>query len=83
VSLREVFGTDLALLHAPSVYDFRTSVIMHGPIADAVPSTNEFDVEAYLAGMLHQTRARYQEESTTAAGHHGARELLAARIART
>jgi hypothetical protein len=42
VSVRDVFGTDLALLHAPSVYDFRTSVIMHGPVADAVPSANEF-----------------------------------------
>jgi B12-binding domain/radical SAM domain protein len=49
VSARDVFGTDLALLHAPSVYDFRTSVIMHGPIADAVPSTNEF--EMYPVGL--------------------------------
>jgi len=49
VSVREVFRTDLTLLHAPSVYDFRTSVIMHGPIADAVPSTNEF--EMYPVGL--------------------------------
>lgn len=49
MSLRDVFETDLALLHAPSVYDFRTSVIMHGPIADAVPSTNEF--EMYPVGL--------------------------------
>ena len=42
MSVRDVFGTDLALLYAPSVYDFRTSVIMHGPVADAVPSANEF-----------------------------------------
>ena len=44
MSARDVFRTDLVLLHAPSVYDFRTSVIMHGPIADAVPSTNEFEM---------------------------------------
>jgi B12-binding domain/radical SAM domain protein len=49
MSVRDVFGTDLVLLHAPSVYDFRTSVIMHGPIADAVPSTNEF--EMYPVGL--------------------------------
>ncbi|MDQ2876998.1 MAG: TIGR04190 family B12-binding domain/radical SAM domain protein, partial [Actinomycetota bacterium] len=49
MSVRDVFTTDLALMHAPSVYDFRTSVIMHGPIADAVPSTNEF--EMYPVGL--------------------------------
>ena len=49
VSAADVFRTDLTLLHAPSVYDFRTSVIMHGPIADAVPSTNEF--EMYPVGL--------------------------------
>jgi B12-binding domain/radical SAM domain protein len=49
VSIRDVFRTDLTLLHPPSVYDFRTSVIMHGPIADAVPSTNEF--EMYPVGL--------------------------------
>ena len=49
MSVTDVFRTDLALLDAPSVYDFRTSVIMHGPIADAVPSTNEF--EMYPVGL--------------------------------
>ena len=49
MSVSDVFGTDLALLHPPSVYDFRPSVIMHGPIADAVPSTNEF--EMYPVGL--------------------------------
>jgi hypothetical protein len=41
MSLGDVFRTDLVLLHAPSVYDFRKRVVMHGPIADAVPATNE------------------------------------------
>jgi B12-binding domain/radical SAM domain protein len=49
MSFSDVFKTDLVLLHAPSVYDFRTRVVMHGPIADAVPSTNEF--EMYPVGL--------------------------------
>jgi hypothetical protein len=49
VSVKDVSRTDLALLDVPSVYDFRTSVIMHGPIADAVPSANEF--EMYPVGL--------------------------------
>jgi B12-binding domain/radical SAM domain protein len=44
-----IFHTDLALLHAPSVYDFRKKTIMQGPIADAVPSTDEF--EMYPVGL--------------------------------
>lgn len=31
-------------LHTPSVYDFRSRLVMHGPIADAVPSINEFEM---------------------------------------
>ncbi len=45
----DVFRTDLTLLHAPSVYDFREETIMQGPMADAVPSTNQF--EMYPAGI--------------------------------
>jgi B12-binding domain/radical SAM domain protein len=64
VSIRDVFRTDLVLLHAPSVYDFRTSVVMHGPIADAVPSTNEFEmypvgltsIAAYLSANHYNAR---------------------------
>ena len=44
-----VFGLDLVLLHAPSVYDFRDQVILQGPVADVVPSTNEF--EMYPIGL--------------------------------
>ena len=43
------FRRDLILLHAPSVYDFRKMSIFVGPIADAVPSTGEF--EMYPVGM--------------------------------
>jgi B12-binding domain/radical SAM domain protein len=49
LGLREVARTDLTLLHAPSVYDFRKKTMMMGPIADAVPSTDEF--EMYPVGM--------------------------------
>lgn len=49
MSVRDIFRTDIVLLHAPSVYDFRVQPVMHGPIADAVPSTNEF--EMYPVGL--------------------------------
>jgi len=32
--LRDIVKTDLLLVHAPSVYDFRNEIIMHGPVAD-------------------------------------------------
>lgn len=49
MGLRDVFHTDLVLLHAPSVYNFREETIMQGPLADAVPSTDEF--EMYPVGI--------------------------------
>lgn len=49
MGLGDVFHTDLTLLHAPSVYDFRKRTILQGPIADAVPSTDEF--EMYPVGL--------------------------------
>ncbi len=49
MGLDDAFRTDLTLLHAPSVYDFRKKTIMQGPVADAVPSTNEF--EMYPVGL--------------------------------
>jgi len=49
LGLGDVFRTDLTLLHAPSVYDFRKRTIMRGPVADAVPSTDEF--EMYPVGL--------------------------------
>ncbi len=49
MGLRDVFHTDLTLLHAPSVYDFRKKTMMMGPVADAVPSTDEF--EMYPVGL--------------------------------
>ncbi len=38
------FRTDLVLLHAPSVYDFRRESIMFGPISDVIPSTTQFEM---------------------------------------
>lgn len=48
---------DLVLLHAPSVYDFRTSSIMYGPVSDLVPSSPIF--EMYPLGFT--TIAEYME----------------------
>lgn len=44
-----VFGLDVALIHAPSVFDFRDQVILQGPVADVIPSTDEF--EMYPIGL--------------------------------
>jgi len=44
-----VFEPDLILLHAPSVWDFRQEVILQGPLADVIPSTDEF--EMYPIGL--------------------------------
>jgi B12-binding domain/radical SAM domain protein len=42
--------TDLLLLHAPSVYDFRRRSILYGPVSDMVPSSTVF--EMYPLGFL-------------------------------
>lgn len=47
--LGRLFGLDLVLLHAPSVWDFREEVILQGPLADVIPSTAQF--EMYPIGM--------------------------------
>jgi B12-binding domain/radical SAM domain protein len=49
--------TDLVLLHAPSVYDFRKESILYGPVSDLVPSTTVF--EMYPIGLT--TIAEYLE----------------------
>ncbi len=49
MGLRDVFRTDLTILHAPQVFDFRKELILAGPVADAVPSTDQF--EMYPAGI--------------------------------
>lgn len=49
--------TDLILLHAPAVYDFRERSIMFGPVSDMVPSTPMF--EMYPLGLT--TIAEYLE----------------------
>ncbi len=59
--LSDVFRTDLVLLHAPSVYDFRTEAVLRGPVSDVVPSTDEF--EMYPIGLTsiaaHLARNHY------------------------
>lgn len=50
--------TDLILLHAPSVYDFRQKSILYGPMSDLVPSSPIF--EMYPIGFL--TMANYLEK---------------------
>ncbi len=49
--------TDLVLVHAPSVYDFREQSILYGPVSDLVPSTPVF--EMYPIGFT--TIAEYLE----------------------
>ncbi len=41
--------TDLVLLHAPSVYDFREKTILYGPVSDLVPPSPVF--EMYPIGL--------------------------------
>ncbi|MHB8219782.1 MAG: TIGR04190 family B12-binding domain/radical SAM domain protein [Acidimicrobiales bacterium] len=63
-ALRRVFGIDLVLLHAPAVWDFREKVILQGPLADVIPSTDEFEmypigltsIAAYLEANNYNTR---------------------------
>ena len=62
--MQRVFGLDLVLLHAPSVWDFREQVILMGPLADVLPSTSEFEmypigltsIAAYLEANNYNTR---------------------------
>ena len=44
-----LFGTDLVLLHPPSVYDFRERAAEYGPISDVIFSTPVF--EMYPIGL--------------------------------
>jgi len=53
------FKPDLILLHAPSVYDFRKTANLFGPISDVVPSTPVF--EMYPVGF--SSIAEYLEKN--------------------
>jgi B12-binding domain/radical SAM domain protein len=63
-ALKRMFGLDLVLLHAPSVWDFRDEVILEGPLADVIPSTIQFEmypigltsIAAYLEANNYNTR---------------------------
>jgi len=50
--------SDLLLIHAPSVYDFRKRTILYGPISDVIPSTPIF--EMYPVGFI--TMSQYLSE---------------------
>jgi hypothetical protein len=50
--------SDLILLHAPSVYDFRKKSILYGPISDVIPSTPVF--EMYPIGFSSLLEYLYQ-----------------------
>jgi B12-binding domain/radical SAM domain protein len=57
-------STDLILLHAPSVYDFRKKTILYGPVSDLIPPSNVFEmypigltsIAEYLKRFGYQTR---------------------------
>ncbi len=48
-AMRNPLHRDLIFLHPPSIYDFRRKDVFLGPIADAIPSTGEF--EMYPIGL--------------------------------
>ncbi len=54
--------TDLILLHAPSIYDFRKKTILYGPVSDLIPPSYVF--EMYPIGLTsiaeYLGRAGYQ-----------------------
>jgi B12-binding domain/radical SAM domain protein len=51
--------SDLVLLHAPHVYDFRRKIILYGPVSDLVPATPVF--EMYPFGLT--SIAEYMEKA--------------------
>jgi B12-binding domain/radical SAM domain protein len=58
--MRNPFSQDLILLHAPSVFDFRERAMLQGPVADVIPSTDEF--EMYPVGLT--SLASYLERNS-------------------
>ncbi len=58
--MRNPFALDLILLHAPSVFDFRERAMLQGPVADVIPSTDEF--EMYPVGLT--SLAAYLERNS-------------------
>ena len=57
--------SDLILLHAPSVYDFRQETILYGPVSDLVPPSPVF--ELYPIGLT-SIAAYLEVEFVTLAG---------------
>jgi B12-binding domain/radical SAM domain protein len=58
--MKNPFRLDLVLLHAPSVFDFRERSMLQGPVADVIPSTDEF--EMYPVGLT--SLAAYLERNS-------------------
>ena len=56
-----MFHTDLILLHAPSVYDFRKKSILYGPVSDVIPSTQIFEMYpiGFMTILAHLQRHGY------------------------
>ena len=58
----QLLRSDLILLHAPSVYDFRKKAILYGPISDVIPSSPVFEMYpigfSSLLEYLHQRGMR-------------------------
>ena len=55
-------SSDLILLHAPSVYDFRQETILYGPVSDLVPPSPVFELYpiGFTSIAVYLERAGYQ-----------------------
>ena len=57
-------GSDLLLIHAPSIFDFRKRSTLYGPISDVIPSTPVFEMypvgfatlSYYLSNLGYEVR---------------------------
>lgn len=55
----QLLKSDLILLHAPSVYDFRKKSILYGPISDVIPSSPIFEMYPIgFSSLLEYLRQR-------------------------
>ena len=57
--ISDIMKTEVALVHAPSIYDFRTRNIKLGPISDVIPSTPVF--EMYPIGFVSMLNSLIKE----------------------
>ncbi|UCG54630.1 MAG: TIGR04190 family B12-binding domain/radical SAM domain protein [Dehalococcoidia bacterium] len=52
-------SSDLVLLHAPHVYDFRNKTILYGPVSDLVPATPVFEMYPFGLTSIADYLERY------------------------